>query len=275
MRARKVALIDLLKNLHPAQGEQELRARILRGHVSVNGVKVVKPGTPVAADAPVELRPPAAFVSRGGEKLAAAIDAWGVDCRGAGWIDAGSSTGGFTDCLLQRGAGLVYAVDVGEGQLDWRLRGDPRVRPLERTNVMRLRAADLDPRPGRAVADLSFRSLQGAARHILGLTIEGWGIFLVKPQFEMRHPVDDFRGVVRDPGTLRVIIIDLINRLAAEGVHVEKAIPSPIVGRKGNREFLFLLRLGREPPSGAADAGTGTAAGMGTLMSALELEGRP
>ena len=269
MRARKVALIELLKILHPGHGEQELRARILRGHVSVNGVKVVKPGTPVAADAPVELRPAAPFVSRGGEKLAAAIDTWHVDCRGAGWIDAGSSTGGFTDCLLQRGAQFVYAVDVGEGQLDWKLRGDPRVRPLERTNVMSLKTADLDPPPGRAVADLSFRSLQGAARHILALTIEGWGIFLVKPQFELRNPLDDFRGVVRDPGTLRVIIIDLINRLAAEGVQVEKAIPSPIAGRKGNREFLFLLRLGNGPPSAGANASTDA------LLFALEMERRP
>jgi 23S rRNA (cytidine1920-2'-O)/16S rRNA (cytidine1409-2'-O)-methyltransferase len=270
MPARKVSLIDLLKTLHPEHSEQELRARILRGHVSVRGVKVVKPGTPVEADAPVEMRPAAAFVSRGGEKLAAAIDAWRVDCRGGGWIDAGSSTGGFTDCLLQRGAELVYAVDVGGGQLDWRLRGDRRVRPLERTNIMSLKPADLDPPPGRAVADLSFRSLQGAARHILGLTIEGWGIFLVKPQFELRHPAVDFHGVVRDARTLRGILLDLVIRLGAEGVQVEKGIPSPIAGRKGNREFLFLMRLGREPVS----AGAEVSASAESLISGLDLEAR-
>jgi 23S rRNA (cytidine1920-2'-O)/16S rRNA (cytidine1409-2'-O)-methyltransferase len=247
-------LIERLKGLHPEHGEQELRARILRGHVSVDGVEVVKPGTPVAPNARVELRPAPAFVSRGGHKLAAAIDAWQVDCRGAGWIDAGCSTGGFTDCLLQRGADRVYAVDVGEGQLDWRLRGDPRVRLMERTNVMSLKPADLDPPPGRAVADLSFRSLQGAARHILSLTTGGWGIFLVKPQFELRRPDGDFRGVVRDPGTLRAILNDIVRRLAAEGVRLQKCMPSPLSGRKGNREFLFLLRLGGDVSTAEADA---------------------
>ncbi len=260
MPARKVPLIDLLRSHHPGLAEQELRARILRGHVTVSGEKVVKPGAPVAADATIELRPAAAFVSRGGEKLAAAIDAWHVECGGAGWIDAGCSTGGFTDCLLQRGAGLVYAVDVGDGQLDWKLRKDPRVRPMERTNIMTLQSADLVPPPGRAVADLSFRSLQGAARHILRLTIERWGIFLVKPQFELRHPVDGFHGVVRDTETLRVTVLDLVNRLAAEGVQVEKGIQSPLAGRKGNREFLFLLRL--------ADTG---ARDRDALMSGLDL----
>jgi 23S rRNA (cytidine1920-2'-O)/16S rRNA (cytidine1409-2'-O)-methyltransferase len=247
MPARKLSLIELLKSLYPGHGEQELRARIIRGHVSVGGTKVLKPGTPVAADAAVVMRPAAAFVSRGGDKLAAAIDAWRVDCAGAGWIDAGSSTGGFTDCLLQRGAPLVYAVDVGDGQLDWKLRKDPRVRPMERTNVMSLEPSDLDPRPGRAVADLSFRSLQGAARHILGLTTEGWGIFLVKPQFEIRDPTADFHGVVRGTATLRGIVLDLVQRLAAEGVRVDRGLQSPLAGRKGNREFLFLLRLAVTP----------------------------
>ena len=244
MPSRKVPLIDLLKSLHPGRDEKELRAHVLRGDVTVGGVKIVKPGTPVAADTVVSLRPPAAFVSRGGEKLAAALEAWHIDCDGTRWIDAGSSTGGFTDCLLQRGAQLVYAVDVGEGQLDWKLRRDPRVRPMERTNVMTLGPADLSPRPGRAAADLSFRSLQGAARHILGLVEEGWGVFLVKPQFELRNPGGDFHGVVRGDDMVRAIVRDLVGRLGAEGVRVEKGLPSPIAGRKGNREYLFLLRLG-------------------------------
>jgi 23S rRNA (cytidine1920-2'-O)/16S rRNA (cytidine1409-2'-O)-methyltransferase len=203
----------------------------------------VKPGTPVLPGAEVSVRPAAAFVSRGGEKLQAAVEAWDVECDGAVWIDAGCSTGGFTDCLLRNGASLVYAVDVGEGQLDWRLRGDPRVKTMEGTNVMSLRRSDLDPLPARAVADLSFRSLQGAARHILDLTAEGWGIFLVKPQFELRRPPAGFRGVVKDPATLRATVDDLVQRLAAEGVAAEKQMPSPVAGRKGNTEFLFLLRL--------------------------------
>jgi 23S rRNA (cytidine1920-2'-O)/16S rRNA (cytidine1409-2'-O)-methyltransferase len=242
MAPRKVPLIELLKALHPGSPEKHLRAQVLRGNVSVEGQKVVKPGTPVRSDAAVHIRPAPGFVSRGGDKLQAAIREWDVRCRDIAWIDAGCSTGGFTDCLLQNGASLVYAVDVGEGQLDWKLRGDARVRVMERTNIMRLDRKDLDPLPARAVADLSFRSLQGAARHILGLTAEGRGIFLVKPQFELRTPPPEFRGVVGD-GDVQGIVDDLIGRLAAEGVQVEQRMPSPIAGRKGNREFLFQLRL--------------------------------
>jgi 23S rRNA (cytidine1920-2'-O)/16S rRNA (cytidine1409-2'-O)-methyltransferase len=243
MGPRRIPLIELLKTLHPRSEEKELRAQILLGRVSVEGEKVVKPGTPVSPEARVQLRPAAAFVSRGGEKLQAALEAWSVQCAGTAWIDAGCSTGGFTDCLLQHGASVVYAVDVGEGQLDWGLRGDPRVKTMERTNIMSVNRDDLDPLPDRAVADLSFRSLQGAAQHILRLTKEGRGIFLVKPQFELRRPIDGFHGVVRDPAEVRTIVDDLVQRLAAEGVEVEKQMPSPLPGRKGNREFLFLLRL--------------------------------
>jgi 23S rRNA (cytidine1920-2'-O)/16S rRNA (cytidine1409-2'-O)-methyltransferase len=253
MPPRKVPLIELLTSRYPEKTERELRAAILRGHVSVGEQVVVKPGTPVSADAPVRVRPAPAYVSRGGEKLAAALDAWGVDCAGSPWIDAGCSTGGFTDCLLQHGAPLVYAVDVGEGQLDWRLRTDARVRTMERTNVMSLARSDLDPPPGRAVADLSFRSLRGAARHILRLTSEGWGIFLVKPQFELQqHPPEGFRGVVRDPGLAREVLRDLLERLAAEAVAVRRGIASPIAGRRGNREFLLLLDARSGAPADAA-----------------------
>jgi 23S rRNA (cytidine1920-2'-O)/16S rRNA (cytidine1409-2'-O)-methyltransferase len=135
------------------------------------------------------------------------------------------------------------------GQLDWRLRGDPRVRLREGTNIMAVGVGELDPRPSRAAADLSFRSLRGAARHVLSLTEEGWGIFLVKPQFELPRDTPGFHGVVEDPGLVRDILVDLSAGLAAEDVRVEKAIASPIRGRKGNREYLFLLRLG-----GGADA---------------------
>ncbi len=200
MPGHRLALIELLKNRYPEQPERELRARIIRGDVVADGDRITKPGTPVAQDAELIMRSGPRFVSRGGEKLEGALEAWGVECAGAPWIDAGCSTGGFTDCLLQRGAPLVYAVDVGVGQLDWRLRTDPRVRIMEGTNVLGVTREQLDPPPGRAVADLSFRSLQGAARHILGLTSEGWGIFLVKPQFELRRPPRDFRGVVKEPG---------------------------------------------------------------------------
>jgi 23S rRNA (cytidine1920-2'-O)/16S rRNA (cytidine1409-2'-O)-methyltransferase len=115
---------------------------------------------------------------------------------------------------------------------------------MEGTNIMTMSCASLSPSPDSAVADLSFRSLRRAAAHILGLTVARWGIFLVKPQFEYRAPPSSFHGVVREPGALRAILLDLVAELAGEGVAVEKAAASPIRGRKGNREFLFLLRAG-------------------------------
>jgi 23S rRNA (cytidine1920-2'-O)/16S rRNA (cytidine1409-2'-O)-methyltransferase len=244
MASRAIPLIDLLKIRYPARDAKELFAGILRGDVLVAGEKVVKPGTRVAPDAPLSIRDTSPYVSRGGAKLAAALDLWSIACAGKAWIDAGCSTGGFTDCLLQRGASLVYAVDVGENQLDWRVRSDPRVRPMEGTNIMTVSRASFSPSTDSAVADLSFRSLRRAAAHILGLTTGGWGIFLVKPQFEYRAPPSSFHGVVRDQGALRAILSDLVAELAGEGVAVEKAAASPIRGRKGNREFLFLLRAG-------------------------------
>jgi len=143
-------------------------------------------------------------------------------------------------------ASLVYAVDVGENQLDWRLRADPRVRVMESTNIMAVRLEELDPVPDSAVADLSFRSIRQAASRILGLTAERRGVFLVKPQFEYSDPPPEFRGIVQGRGALRDIIADLVEGLWDEGVGVEDVIESPLRGRKGNREFLFLLCLGRD-----------------------------
>jgi 23S rRNA (cytidine1920-2'-O)/16S rRNA (cytidine1409-2'-O)-methyltransferase len=213
----------------------------LRGEVTADGRRVLKPGESLPEDATLALKEPAPYVSRGGEKLAYALSVWNRDIRGKVFLDAGSSTGGFTDCLIKNGASRVYCVDVGYNVLDWRLRGDPRVRLLERTNVMDLTKADLSPPPHQATADLSFRSLRGAAAHVLGLTSEGEGIFLVKPQFEWRSPSPEFRGVVKEPGRLRAILEELCGDLAEEGVYAVKAIESPIRGRKGNREFLCLF----------------------------------
>jgi 23S rRNA (cytidine1920-2'-O)/16S rRNA (cytidine1409-2'-O)-methyltransferase len=241
---RKLALIELLKTRYPSREEKELFAEILRGGVQVAGRKVVKPGTAVPIDAPLSIRERPLFVSRGGEKLAAALDEWSIDCAESAWIDGGCSTGGFTDCLLQRGAALVYAVDVGRNQLDRRIRTDARVRAMEGTNIMALTPGDFDPLPDWAAADLSFRSLRRAAAHILSLASRHRGIFLVKPQFEYRDPPPDFKGVVREPRALYDILSGLIDSLVTEGVTVEKALASPIRGRKGNREFLFLLREG-------------------------------
>lgn len=248
MAPRRISLIELLKMEYPDRSEKELFARVLRGDVLVNGERVGKPGARVDGGAIVRLHDAPRYVSRGGEKLAHALDTWRIGCEGSVWIDAGCSTGGFTDCLLSHGASLVYAVDVGTNQLDWRLRSDARVLAMEGTNIMRLRPGDLAPAAQRATADLSFRSLRRVASHLLGLTSEGWGIFLVKPQFEWAAPSPEFRGVVRDARTVHAIVSELVDGLASEDVRVEKAVLSPIRGRKGNTELLFLLRSGDRRP---------------------------
>jgi 23S rRNA (cytidine1920-2'-O)/16S rRNA (cytidine1409-2'-O)-methyltransferase len=246
MPSRRIPLIELLRIAYPSKPDNELLALIMRGDVRVDGEAAEKPGARVDSRSRISLRERSPYVSRGGEKLAHALETWKVDCASTVWLDAGCSTGGFTDCLLARGASFVHAVDVGTNQLDWRIRTDARVLVREGTNVMDLRAGDLDPPPQRAVADLSFRSLRRAASHILGLTDEGWGIFLVKPQFEWARPSREFRGVVRDPGTMVSIARELVEALASEELSLEKAVLSPIRGRKGNRELLFLLRAGKE-----------------------------
>ena len=250
MARARVSLIELLAARFPERNAKELFSAVLRGDVTVDGERVLKPGTQLPPDAVIAVRPPRAFVSRGGEKLARGLDEWRIDCRAAVFLDAGCSTGGFTDCLLSRGAAAVFAVVVGANTLAWSLRADPRVYVRESTNVMSLHPGDLAPEPHAAVADLSFRSLRGAAAHILGLTSRGWGIFLVKPQFEWKDPPADFRGVVPGVEAARAIVLDLVAGLQQEGVAAWGAIASPIRGRRGNREVLVLLaRQGVEPPA--------------------------
>ena len=212
-------------------------------------------------DALIEVPPAARWVSRGGEKLAAALAAWDFDVRGRVFLDAGSSTGGFTDCLLQHGAALVHCVDVGRGQLAWKLRTDARVRVHEGVNVMDLATRDLAPVPDRAVADLSFRSLRGAAPAILRLVKDGLGIFLAKPQFEWRDHPDDFHGVVDDPVAIAGILHALVADLWDAGAFTRRIIPSPIEGRKGNREFLLLVSDRPGGSRAAADAALGACLG--------------
>lgn len=195
------------------------------------------------------------FVSRGGEKLDAAIAALNIDVSGKVFLDAGASTGGFTDCLLQRGAALVHAVDVGYNQLHYRLREDPRVLVHERTNLMELRR--VWPEPDAAVADLSFRSLRRAAAKLLSLTREGWALVLFKPQFEQGYSGTDqsgkrnlknrggFSGLVSDLRQREEIFSLLEKDLAREGIVVEERVESPVAGKKkGNRELVLKIRRG-------------------------------
>jgi 23S rRNA (cytidine1920-2'-O)/16S rRNA (cytidine1409-2'-O)-methyltransferase len=186
-----------------------------------------------------------AFVSRGGHKLAAGLDAFGVAVAGRRALDAGASTGGFTDCLLQRGAAHVYAVDVGRSQLAWSLRQDPRVTVLERTNVRDLTPDALDPRPDLCVADLSFMSLRTVAPNLVALTTDTADfVLLVKPQYEAGRARVGRRGIVRDPEVHAAVLHEVVAGLDSAGLGVDAVTPSPLRGADGNVEFLVHARRG-------------------------------
>jgi 23S rRNA (cytidine1920-2'-O)/16S rRNA (cytidine1409-2'-O)-methyltransferase len=199
---------------------------------------LVAPGEAVAV-----LPPPRRFVGRAGEKLDAALERFGLGVDGAEVLDAGASTGGFTDCLLQRGAARVVAVDVGYGQLAARLRGDPRVDVRERTNVRSLDPADVGPFP-IVVADLSFVSLTVVAATLVALTAPGGDlVVLIKPQFEAgRREASRGRGVIRDPEVREAAVQRVRDAFAACGAAMIALMPSPITGADGNVEFLAHFR---------------------------------
>jgi 23S rRNA (cytidine1920-2'-O)/16S rRNA (cytidine1409-2'-O)-methyltransferase len=213
---------------------------ILAGEVWSESARVASPAALLAVDAPLTVRR-RRYVSRGGEKLAAALDHFAVDPSARVCLDAGCSTGGFTDCLLQRGAARVYAVDVGYGQLDWSLRQDPRVVVLERTNVRKLEPVLFDPRPDLVVADLSFISLRTVLPVLADVMGSGEMVLLVKPQFEL--PRDHTSGgVITDPAA-REHAVTIVEEAARElGLQCVGRIPSPLLGPKGNREVFVALR---------------------------------
>lgn len=215
------------------------KAAIEAGIVYVDGARVDKAGTAFRPDVEIEVRGPAnPFVSRGGLKLQHALDTFGLDVTGLRCIDVGASTGGFTDCLLQRGAGQVYAVDVGYGQLDWKLRQDPRVVVVERTNFRHVKPGDL-PVVDLIVADVSFISLLKllpAAKSTL--KPDGDMVALIKPQFEAgRQAVGKGGGVVRDPKVHREVLARLLAAAWDDGWASVALTFSPILGPKGNIEF--------------------------------------
>ncbi len=230
-----------------AESRGKAQALILAGAVRVGGETVAKagfrvsPGVEVAVETPRE----SSFVSRAGEKLAGALDAFGVEVEGRDSLDAGASTGGFTDVLLRRGARRVIAVDVGYGQLDWVLRNDPRVAVMERTNVRHLSGGDLPFAPALLVADLSFISLVVALENLLSTTpsIEE-AILLVKPQFEAGPEHVARGGLVRDAGVRAAVIRNVTEAFGSLGFGAVDVARSTIVGRRaGNMEYpLRLLR---------------------------------
>ena len=183
------------------------------------------------------------YVSRGGLKLEAGIEGSLIDVEGKVAIDVGASTGGFTDCLLQNGASKVYAVDVGYGQMDWKLRQDSRVVVMERTNIRNVTTDDLDELPSVFVADCSFISLKLILRAlILLISDDAQGLVLIKPQFEARKNQVSVGGVVRDPEIHTEVIEKVSNDALALGFDTADVIPSPIQGPAGNKEFLAYLK---------------------------------
>jgi 23S rRNA (cytidine1920-2'-O)/16S rRNA (cytidine1409-2'-O)-methyltransferase len=223
----------------------QARALIIEGRVRVNGAPATKPGTSIREGAAIEVERPRRFVSRGGEKLDSALSEFGVDVRGIRALDIGASTGGFTDCLLKRGAAHVVAVDVGYGQLDWELRNDRRVTVMERTNFRTLASDAFAGEPfDLIVADASFISLRTILAHAVSFLAPGGEIVaLVKPQFEAGRARLGKRGVVRDPEVHRAVLREIRDAMPELGLVPTALTASPLVGPAGNREFL--LRLGR------------------------------
>lgn len=225
----------------------QARSLIMEGRVRVNGSVATKAGQTVNVEAAIDVESPRRFVSRGGEKLEHALDAFEIDVHGANALDVGASTGGFTDCLLQYGAAHVTAVDVGYGQLDWRLRNDPHVTVMERTNF-RLMPDDAFPDGfDIIVIDASFiSSATIVARAERYLRPAGVIVVLVKPQFEAGRDRLGAGGVVRDPDVHRAILQEVRGAFELLGLGVAGLAASPLQGPAGNREFLAALRRGTE-----------------------------
>jgi 23S rRNA (cytidine1920-2'-O)/16S rRNA (cytidine1409-2'-O)-methyltransferase len=250
-RTDKERLDVALVRLGLAPGRERARALIMAGQVYVGDRMVDKPGTAVPVGAAIRLAsssPELKYVSRGGLKLEKALDTFELDPAGLIALDVGASTGGFTQCLLERGAARVYAVDVGHGQLAWTLRNDPRVVVMERTNIRHLQQL---PEPVQcAVIDVSFISLRlvlPALIPLLDRSTDIWVVALVKPQFEAgKAEADRGSGVISDPEVHRRVLDELQEWIPLHTpLRVAAVTDSPIAGREGNREFLFLLR--RQP----------------------------
>jgi 23S rRNA (cytidine1920-2'-O)/16S rRNA (cytidine1409-2'-O)-methyltransferase len=232
----RVRLDLLLVRRGLAETRERAQSLILSGAVSVDGAPATRPAAPVDAAAQVELAPRGPdYVSRGALKLEKALDYWQIDPAGRVALDVGASTGGFTDLLLRRGAAKVYAVDVGYGQLHYRLRGDPRVVAMERTNVRTLTAL---PEPvDLAVVDVSFISLRLALPPLFGL-VRAEIVALIKPQFEAGRQQVGKGGVVRDPAIHRAVVDGLRAWSTSQPWRLVDSVASPITGPAGNVEFL-------------------------------------
>lgn len=249
----KVRLDTLLAERGLFASRSRAAASVLAGEVRIGSQRrrASKPGELVAADAPVEVEAGPAFVSRGGQKLANALDATGVPVARRRCLDVGASTGGFTDCLLQRGADHVVALDVAYGILDWRLRGDPRVTVIERANARALAPEDLPWAPDLIAIDVAFISLEKVLPAVLACAAERFDcLAMVKPQFEVGRERIGKGGVVREPEDRRGALVAVARAAQRLGVTVQGFASSGLPGPKGNRETFVWLT---EPARGGVD----------------------
>lgn len=265
--ARRERLDKLLVSRGLAQSRHQAQQLIRAGQVLVDERVVDKPGHLIPEDASLRVKEQPRYVSRGGLKLEAALDTFGLDVTGRIAVDVGASTGGFTDCLLQRGAARVYAIDVGYGQLAWKLRQDPRVVVLERTNIRHLEALPDGVQANLAVIDTSFIGLSLVLPATLRLLAPRADlVVLVKPQFEAGPEKVGKGGVVRDPAVHREVLERVVALAQELGLTVAGLTVSPVRGPAGNVEFLLWLRRGYAEPQ--VDVERAIAAAMQELAAA-------
>lgn len=244
----KVRLDQLLVSRGLAETRSKAQALVMAGSVRVAGQALSKPGALVDSGAEVQVSAGLPYVSRGGYKLAHALDQFGLDPSALTALDVGASTGGFTDVLLQRGATRVYAVDVGYGILDYRLRSDPRVVALERTNIRYLTALPEQAQVACAVIDVAFISLRLVLPAVAPLLEpSAWIVALIKPQFEAGPEHVGKGGVVHDPAIHRRVLQHVLGYAQAQGLTPCGLVRSPITGPAGNHEFLAWLQPGGPP----------------------------
>jgi 23S rRNA (cytidine1920-2'-O)/16S rRNA (cytidine1409-2'-O)-methyltransferase len=252
-KRKKIRIDRLLVERGLVESRERGQALILAGQVLVNGSKLEKAGALVPEDAEVRLLgEPLPYVSRGGLKLEGALRAFDLSVAGLVAIDVGASTGGFTDCLLHHGARKVYAVDVGYGQLAWKIRQDPRVVVVERTNIREMDPSLIPEPVDLAVIDVSFISLEKVVPAVMRFLKPGARLVaLVKPQFEVGRGQVGKGGIVRDDAARTAAVERVRNFVAGLGFVVSGVIPSPITGQDGNQEFLLVAARTDAPPSHA------------------------
>lgn len=239
MNKKRLDILLVEQGLAPSR--EKAQALIIAGLVKVNGQIITKAGTPVNPDSILTIDQPFPYVSRAGAKLARALEAFPIQVKGVIALDIGSSTGGFTDCLLRAGASKVYAVDVNIKQLDWKVVHDPRVQAIEK-NARYLEPLDLPEIPQLVVMDVSFISILKILPAIQKIIKKGDLIVLIKPQFEASRNQVGKKGIIRNKETHHRVLEQVLEGVEAIGFKVQGLLPSPILGQKGNQEFLAWLK---------------------------------